>query len=486
MSGAPRSVALLASGLLALLSACGGGGGLTLAGGGIDGTGSPAQFSEGVITKGSVILNGVRYDDSQAVVRIDDRTTTASELATGMFVRLRGKVNADGRTGTADRVEVENEVRGAISAIDRSAQPASLVVIGQTVLVDDATVYANVAGLAELAVGSRVEVHGPRDAGGSIRASRIELASSSNADELRGTVADLGATTFTLRGITVSFNGAAIAPAGASIANGQPVKVRGAFNAAAGIFVATRVEREDLAGDQVRPENGQKLEVEGYIAAFDAALATFIVNGRTVHYSAATRFEGGSTADLANNVKLEAEGTVDAAGVLQAAKIELKQSRVTVQGLATTVDTVGNRLTALGLSVRVDSLSEVRAIDAAGRDSTRLADIVANADRVEIRGRLAADGTVIAERIEETDHGEDELRGRVDAKNEAARTLVILGVDVSLAGARLRGKDDSALSAAAFYAAITPASASAPGTTVEVKGVFAGGILVAEEAEVKN
>lgn len=479
------AAALLAAGLLALLPACGGDG-LTLAGGGIDGTAGPAQFSEGVITRGSVILNGVRYDDSQAVVRIDDRTASAAELATGMFVKLRGRVNADGSTGTAERVEVRNELRGAISAINASAQPASLIVVGQTVLIDDTTVYANVAGLTELAVGSRIEVHGPRDANGAIRASRVELTDAAPVDELRGVVADLGATTFTLSGISVSFAGAAISPAGAGIANGQPVEVRGSFNAAAGVFLATRVDREDLEDQQVQPAAGQRLEVEGYIAAFDAALGTFVVNGRTVRYSGSTRFEGGSAVDLANNVRLEAEGTVDAAGVLQASKIELKQSRVTVKGLAIAVDDAGGRLTALGLSVRIDSLSEVRAVDASGRDSTRLADIVAGTDRVEIRGRLEPSGALIAERIEETDDRDDELRGRVEAKDEAARTLVILGVRVSLASAELRGRDEAPVSAAAFFAAIAPASATAAGTTVEVKGVFAGGILVAEEAELKN
>lgn len=318
--------ALLASGLLVLLSACGGDG-LTLAGGGIDGTGSPAQFSEGVITKGSVILNGVRYDDTSAVVRIDGRTTNASELATGMFVKLRGTLNADGSTGTAEHVEVENEVRGVISAISATAQPATFVAVGQTIVVDGSTVFADVAGLAGLGVGARVEVYGQRDATGAIRASRVELIDASAVDELRGTVANLAGTSFTLGGVKVSFAGATIDPPGAGIANGQPVEVRGSFNGASDVFVASLVEREDLDDTQAQPSNGQKLEVEGFISALDAGASTFIVNRRTVRYSAATRFEDGAASDLANNVKVEAEGRVDASGVLVATKIEIKRSR---------------------------------------------------------------------------------------------------------------------------------------------------------------
>ena len=478
--------AAVAAAALALLAACGGGGGITLAGGGIDGTGSPAQFSQGVMTKGSVILNGVRYDDTQTVVRIDDRTTTAAELATGMFVKLRGRLNADGTTGVAERVEVENELRGAISAINASAQPATLVVVGQTVLVDSATVYANVAGVSALSIGARVEVHGQRDAGGAIRASRVELVGANAIDELKGTVADLTATTFTLGSVNVNYAAATIAPAGATLANGQPVEVRGSFNVGSNQFTATRVDREDLEDAQVQPGNGQKLEVEGFISGFNAAASTFVVNRRTVRFSGATRFEGGAAADLADNVKVEAEGLVDAAGVLVASKIELKQSRVQVQGLASAVDPGTQRLTVLGLVVRLDGLTDVRAVDAGGRDSTRLADIVTGVDRVKVRGRLDSTGAFVAERIEETDDRDDKLRGRVSAKNAAALTLVILGVNVSVANVKFHGDDDAPISAAAFFASITTASASGAGTTVEVKGTFAGGTLIAEEVERDN
>lgn len=321
-----NGAALLASALLVLVSACGGDG-QTLAGGGIDGTGSPAQFSEGVITKGSVILNGVRYDDSRAVVLIDGRTTNASELATGMFVKLRGTVNADRSSGTAEQVQVLNEVFGAISAINASAEPASFVAVGQTVLVDASTVFVNVAGLAGLDVGVRVEVYGQRDATGAIHASRVELVDAGSADQLRGTVASLDGKSFKLGSVKVDFGGATIDPPGAGIANGQQVEVRGTFNAASGVFVASHVDREDLEDTGVQPGSGQKLEVEGFISAFDAGASTFIVNKRNVRYSDATRFEDGTKADLANNVKVEAEGRVDGAGVLVATKIEVKKKR---------------------------------------------------------------------------------------------------------------------------------------------------------------
>ena len=64
---------------LSVFVACGG----SIDGGGTDGTGSPPPSAvaitvSGVMTKGSVIISGVRYNDSAATVT-DDRGRTASD-----------------------------------------------------------------------------------------------------------------------------------------------------------------------------------------------------------------------------------------------------------------------------------------------------------------------------------------------------------------------------------------------------------------------
>ena len=61
-----RALALLLT--ASLLTACGGGTG---------GSGSGPAVAMGVMTKGSVIVNGVHFDDTSASIRI------ATELATG-------------------------------------------------------------------------------------------------------------------------------------------------------------------------------------------------------------------------------------------------------------------------------------------------------------------------------------------------------------------------------------------------------------------
>jgi hypothetical protein len=312
-------VALVLAGL-ALFVACGGG---------IDGTGGtppPGQAitSSGVMTKGSVILNGVRFDDSTAVIT-DDLGRNAAQLANGMLVRLRGRSD-DNVNGVADRIDVENEMRAPIISINLSA-PLSFVAAGLNVLVDSETVFANVANFTALAVGMRVEVHGLRDANGFLHASRVEVVGAGQGvDELRGTVSALNTalSTFLLNGsIVVNYANATFSPAGAnaaSLANGVLVEVRGG-NLAGIVFVATQVDIENLEDDTFRGRVGEKQEVEGFVTGFTAHPGTFLVNGRTVSTTANTRFIGGTATNLVNNAKVEASGVIDAQGVLVANEI---------------------------------------------------------------------------------------------------------------------------------------------------------------------
>jgi len=192
----PLLITLLIGALLALAN-CGGGTGGTGAT-----NGSTTAVSIGVMTKGSIIVNGVHFDDSTASIRIDDRAGTSAELQSGMVVKVRGQINDDRINGVAQQVKVENEVRGTVQTHDPAAVPPSFTVIGQTVLVDDLTVFANFssptitpsAAVAALDDGtSVVEVHGLRDSAGKIHASRVELvAPGVNTDELLISQPDTG------------------------------------------------------------------------------------------------------------------------------------------------------------------------------------------------------------------------------------------------------------------------------------------------------
>jgi Domain of unknown function (DUF5666) len=324
---------VLAGVIAAVLLGCGGGGGDATPppaapppslGGGTGGTGAQAPVvSSGTMAKGSIILNGIRYDDSATSVT-DDRNRTATQLANGMAIKLRGRSD-DNVTGQADRVDVENELRASIQSISTAGNTQSFVAAGLVVIVDSQTIYSNVAGFSSLTVGQRVEVHGPRDTGGNVRATRVEAVGAADGqDELRGTVSNVVTATrqFTLNGnVTVNYSGATFSPAGASATSlvaGALVEIHGSL--AGAVFTATQIDLEDTEDEAFRGRDNEKTEFEGYVSGFTAHPGSFTVNGRSVQTTASTRFVGGTAADLANNVKVEAEGT-SSSGTLVASKI---------------------------------------------------------------------------------------------------------------------------------------------------------------------
>ncbi|MGB2816678.1 MAG: DUF5666 domain-containing protein [Burkholderiaceae bacterium] len=470
----------------ALLAACFGL--IAACGGGTDGTGSPVPpaagiTTSGVMTKGSVIVNGVRFDDSAATVT-DDRGRTASDLANGMVVKLRGR-RIDGSSGIAERIDVENELRAAIASINPASSPPSFVAAGITVLVESGTVFVNAAGFAALSTGARVEVHGLRDAGGNLHASRVELVGAGPADEVRGAASsiDVAANTFVINGsITVNYARAAFSPAGtgeSSLRSGTVVEVRGTL--AGNVFTATQVDFEDLKDDSLRGRTDEEQEVEGFVSGFTAHPGSFLVNGRSVTTTSSTRFEGGTSSDLVNNVKVELEGIVNAQGVLVASKVEFRTVRVQLRGRATAVDAGAGTIVVLGQTVRSTNLTRIETRSGSG-GSTSLADVVPNVDCVEVRATV--DGSsIVAEEIKEPDScGKELVQAAVSAKNESTFTLTFFGaLRASLADTpRFLDRNEQAISRAQFFAAVVPASATSLGTLVEVEGNSLGAVEKAQ------
>ena len=213
----PRGLA--AAGLLAgfVLAACGGGGGgssstsSSSASSSSSSSGSSSSSSSGASSSsattvgaisgfGSVIVNGVRFEDNSARISDDSgNTISSSSLGLGMTVEVQGTASDDG-TGTASSISVFSEVQGPLANLNPAA--GSFTVLGFTVTTSGATVFEDVSGLAALANGNLVEVHGLRS-GNSIAASRIERKSASAGStlvKLRGPISGLntGTTTFTL------------------------------------------------------------------------------------------------------------------------------------------------------------------------------------------------------------------------------------------------------------------------------------------------
>ena len=112
--------------ILALhLSSCGSSVDL-LAGVGSGGTGGGTttdSFSLGAIRGfGSVIVNGVRYDDTTAAITSDDGTTLSRDaLRLSMVVEVRGSIDGAGTDGVAAQIRVVSEVRGMVQSVSPTA-----------------------------------------------------------------------------------------------------------------------------------------------------------------------------------------------------------------------------------------------------------------------------------------------------------------------------------------------------------------------------
>lgn len=325
--GTPRSwwmpiARLLAAGLVTTLAACGGGGGGSSAGVGTGGTGA---FAVGTISGfGSVIVNGVRYDDSRAtVVDDDDNSSSSSSLAVGQVVEIRGSVNDDGVTGTASTIAYYSALKGPVTAVNLGA--GTVTVFGQVVNVTATTLFEDVSGLSGLAVGNVVEVYGLPDASGAITATRIEreattIAGFSGDFRIRGLVSGLTPTSpgqrFTVGTVIVQTdNNTQI---DGTIVDGAFVKLRLDKTAiAANTYTAKRVKVKN----RVYESGVTKAEVEGLISDFTSSSAPFKVNGYPVQLGTTVSYEHGTVGNLTDGARIEAKGVVTN-GVLIASKVE--------------------------------------------------------------------------------------------------------------------------------------------------------------------
>lgn len=319
----PLSIRLvLTTGAALVIAACGGGN----AGSGSAANGSQTlsavsemQIASGTITGfGSVIVDGVRYDDSGASVRIDDDTASPrngslSSLKLGMRVEME----AD-RSNRASAVRIAPEVVGKVTAVGADG----FTLAGQTVRVSTTasatapvTVFEGVSGVDAIALGDWLEVHGSRDSAGVVLASRVELKDPSALTAIRvaGTISGYEPVTrsFTIGGLLVKLDaGARVMPTGVLLADGLRVSVWTTKPIEGSLLTAqsVSVRRSGLA-------NNDLAKLGGVVSALDPATKTFSIDGVVVDASAAA-FTRGTLADLVNGRRVRVSGNVESGKVI--------------------------------------------------------------------------------------------------------------------------------------------------------------------------
>ncbi len=374
--------------LALVLTGCGGG----VESGGTGGT----SFTSGTITGfGSVIVGGVHYDDSTAVVTDSDGALRSrDDLRLGMSTEIRGSaiaIDAGGtRVGSAAVIRFGSEIVGRIDSLDVAGK--RLVALGQPVDIGATTVFDDASvsgGLAALRVGDVIEVYGLLDAAsGHYAATRIERKGSNiGTYALRGVVArlDAAARTFSIGSARIAY-GASASAVPATLANGSLVRVRLQPAQVGGVWTVATLN------DGVRkPDDAEQARIEGVVSAFTSA-ARFSVDGVAVDASGANPPGG-----LALGVRVEVEGR-SGGGVLTATQVKIRTSGdvagedFELRGLVAAPDAARSSFVLRGVSVTY-ALATTEF-----RNGTPAA--LALGANIEARGMLSADGTrLVATRI---------------------------------------------------------------------------------------
>lgn len=461
------------------LSSCGSG---TLAGGGIGGTGR----SKGAITGfGSFILNGVEFFPTIGTTyTFDGVEGSASDLKVGMVVEVEGEFDSNGTTGSSTKVTFEDIMEGPVDSV--ASDGSSIMVLGQMVTLNTLTVFDNFTGAAtpvpsDLVPGAIVEVSGFPT--GTIRATRIEKKSDAfipgtTVIELKGTVTDLTSTTFKIGTLIVDYSGSTVT---GPLAGGKYVEVTSSQNVSGNTLTADTVEvkKAELEGTA-----GEKVELQGFVNNDAPVVGDFELEGTPVEITTSSEFEGGTSSDIAQNVKLEAEGSFeDRSGilVLVAESISFEEEgTIEIEG---DVQQKGvNSITLLGIPVFVDTKTQYEDNSSAGLHTFSLADISIN-DHITIHGMKDTTGDIIATRVEREDSSTSvTLKGVVESKSFGSgitSQLIILGVTIIPTGTPQYTLNDSVVPAATFFNAINVGS-----TVVMAKGTLNGSVLDASELEI--
>jgi len=512
---AARLAGILIATLLAL-TACGGssGGGATVSPpppppppvGGITRTG--AAVSVGPVTAfGSVVVNGITYDTSSADFTVDGQAAFQTDLKIGDIVVVKGTIDDDNTNAVAETVEFDDNVEGPVSSVNKTAMPKTMVVLGQTVIFGNAIFDDNCpADPDDLLTVPAVEVSGQVMGDGTIDASRIECKSVFDEAEITATVttATPGATTFEIGALTVDFSAVLTLenfPGGRAVEAGDLVEVKGSVGSPT-LLNATSVE---FKGDRLVGDDGDHVEVEGFITNFNSA-GDFEVSKETmVDCSTATgctvTTEGVAGGTLGLDLKVEVKGEY-VAGILVATSVDIRLGnavRVTalVDGINTN-GTTGNAesVVVLGITFNVDGL-RTRFEDKSGQsnEASAISDINIG-DYIAVRGQEDGTGNlfaVIVELEEVADPGtvfDTIIQGFIDTSGVNRPLITVLGVEIeAIDGVTVYTNDDESVitDANEFWSRISDSSLiKAKGTQLVVTpGTPDVVTLTAEEIEIQ-
>lgn len=368
------------------LISCGGGGGVDTGG-----TGLTAGYSSGPITGfGSIVVNGVHFDESAATVLDDEGAVLdTSALKLGMTVQIdSGVIDPVALTATAGTVRIFSDLLGPVQSRDLAA--GTLTVLGQTVQITQSTL-----GMSDAAPGQLVEVYAiPDPVTGTYVARLIQAVASTSSYKLRGVVSALDTThkTFHVGSATLAYTSATM-PSGLADGATLQFKLRTVPDALNYWVVSSA-----SPGHRV-PPNGTMVEIEAVVSSY-TSLSRLVVDGVVVDAASAQITPAGAT--LAAGLRVEVEGTMTS-GVLMASKLEVKGDSTSaggddqgqgqefqIQGVPSGLDTVAKTFL-----IRNQKISYAGTVRYEGGTEADLAAAVTGRLKLEVTGIRAPGGTVV-------------------------------------------------------------------------------------------
>ncbi len=382
---------------LALLG-CGGSGTQTAGDIGTTGTGAtpPSTIAVGPVDGfGSVVVAGVRYDDTSATVVIADSDDSGAGLKLGMMVRVEGDVNADGVTGIAKRIDMSADARGPVSAVN--AGNGRFEAMAVRVQTNTGTVFEGVKpDLSDLAINDNVQAHGLLSDTGDLIATRVQkrAACTSIACVYKtiGTVTTSSASQVTLdNGLTVIItSGTAINGLATPLPIGAIVRVKTTDVPVNKQVTALAISSAMAGGKTSGGADFKAGQLEGIVSNLTSS--TMTVSGTPITLTGATVITPAGTL-LANGqrVKIRAQWV---SGTLQAVTVDIDTGGQSGSGY-TFFGPITNFVSAADFQVKGQH------VDASGAnvrfDKGTIADLT-DGRSVEVRGRIVGTA-LIADRV---------------------------------------------------------------------------------------
>jgi hypothetical protein len=299
---------------------------------GTGGTGSPI-YSQGSISGfGSVIVNGVKFDDLHASVEIDGVTATSADLRLGMVADVVGSVGADPALGTATRIGVWSVAQGAVKQVTATG----FMVAGMSIQTDAATVFEGITASDKLVAGQTVTVWGLQTSADARKWTATRVTQSpATLPFVNSGLISTSDSQFYLNGLLLTLTEALAK----GLKNGDLVRVQGSLSDNSKGLTVTGVK---LLGTLEGAPQQSDVEIEGYVSSLTLPNG-FVMNNLSVDTRSAVTSPIGAV--IAVGTRVEVYGTLSG-GVLIARLVKLEDEsspgQTEISGTITTFTSVAD------------------------------------------------------------------------------------------------------------------------------------------------